>query len=333
MVAIFPEGISHDRPALQPLRTGAARIALSAMAEGLDDVDTVVVTLVYDDKQRFRSRVLVRVDTPRSTRPWMEAYGIDAHGTVRAMTADLAERLRGHGTEYDSWSEAEELGRIADVVARPASVLPTDATLRDRRRVTDGLRRAGAGRGRADAMTPLRRAYADYRRHLDGSGLDDAQVAARYGPGRLRWDLVVALAKLLATLPPALIGAAIHVVPYQVAKRISRAQDNEGMRATVALVACVFLFAAVYLVLGVVVGTNYGFGFGLIAAVGAPVCGYLTVGLAERLRRVTRAVAGYRSVRDRGADMAALRAQRAEVVGAASALIGATAPAGPVTDP
>jgi hypothetical protein len=105
------------------------------------------------------------------------------------------------------------------------------------------------------------------------------------------------------------------------------------MRATVALVACLFLFTAVYLMVGVVVGASYGFGFGLIAAVGAPVCGYLTVGMAERLRRVTRAVAGYRSARRGDADMAALRAQRTVVVGAASALIGAVALGGPTTDP
>jgi uncharacterized protein YunC (DUF1805 family) len=98
-------------------------------------------------------------------------------------------------------------------------------------------------------------------------------------------------------------------------------------------VTCLFLFTAVYLVLGVVVGVQYGFGFGLIAAVGAPVCGYLTVDMAERLGRVTRAVAGYRSARRGDADMAALRARRAVLVGTVTALIGTVALEGLTPDP
>jgi glycerol-3-phosphate O-acyltransferase/dihydroxyacetone phosphate acyltransferase len=333
MVAIFPEGISHDRPALQPLRTGAARLALSALAEGVDDVDTVVVTLVYEDKQRFRSRALVRVGAPSSSRPWMEAYGADPHQTVRAMTEDLADRLRLDGTEYESWSEANELDGIADVVVRPVSVLPTDAALGARHRVADVLRRADTGTGHVTTMTPVRTAYAEYRHHLDRSGLDDAQVAAEYGSGRLRWDLLLALTKLLAALLPALAGVVIHAVPYVVVKRASRVPHNEGMRATVKLVGCIFLFTVVYVALGVIVGTSYGIVFGLVAGVGAPLCGCLAVGMAERFRRLVRAVAGYRSARGGGADMVFLRARRAAVVAAASRLIGAAALGGPAPHP
>jgi glycerol-3-phosphate O-acyltransferase/dihydroxyacetone phosphate acyltransferase len=333
MVAIFPEGVSHDRPALQPLRTGAARVALSAVAEGVNDVETVVVTLVYDDKQRFRSRVLVNVGVPRSTRPWMEAYRIDGHRAVRAMTEDLAQRMRRDGTEFDSWSDAEELDRIADIVARPTSVLPTDVALRDRRRVAALLHGAATGEGHATTMAPVRAAYAAYRHDLERSGLDDGQLAAQYGAGRLRGDLLVALAKMVVALPPALVGAVIHAVPYQVVKRASRVPDNEGVRATVALVGCFFLFTTVYVVLGVVVGASYGFALGLAVALGAPVCGYVTVGTAERLRRVIRAVAGYRAARRGGADLGSLRARRAVVVDAASALIGTVAPGGPTPDP
>jgi len=74
LVAIFPEGISHDQPVLQSLRTGSARIALAASASGVGDVAVVVVTLLYDQKQRFRSRALVTVGHPEPVEPWMADY-------------------------------------------------------------------------------------------------------------------------------------------------------------------------------------------------------------------------------------------------------------------
>ena len=50
-IAIFPEGEMHTEPALLPLKTGAARIALGAAADaGVRGVVLVPVGLVYEDR-------------------------------------------------------------------------------------------------------------------------------------------------------------------------------------------------------------------------------------------------------------------------------------------
>ncbi len=119
VVAVFPEGISHNEPALQPLRTGAARIALGAAAAGTGDVATVAVGLVYDAKARFRSRALVRVGPAHPVAPWVAPYREDPHATVRALTGEMADQLHEVVTTYRSWRDAEFLAGIADVLASP----------------------------------------------------------------------------------------------------------------------------------------------------------------------------------------------------------------------
>src|SRR6476660_5449658 len=57
-VCIFPEGVSHSEGRLVPLRTGAARMALSAERAGTH-VNLVPVGLNFDRKTTFRSRVTV----------------------------------------------------------------------------------------------------------------------------------------------------------------------------------------------------------------------------------------------------------------------------------
>ena len=57
-VCIFPEGVSHSTGRLEPLRTGAARMALSAAAQGID-VQLVPVGINPEDKADFRSRLTI----------------------------------------------------------------------------------------------------------------------------------------------------------------------------------------------------------------------------------------------------------------------------------
>src|SRR5207244_528290 len=69
-LALFPEGTSHSDPQLRPLKSGAARIALSAEREHQDSTGqalgllVVPVGLGYEAKAIFRSRVLLVVGRP-----------------------------------------------------------------------------------------------------------------------------------------------------------------------------------------------------------------------------------------------------------------------------
>ena len=67
-VCIFPEGISHSSGRLEPLRTGAARMALSAAAGGVD-VRLVPVGINLEQKATFRSRVTVAYGAPLHVAP------------------------------------------------------------------------------------------------------------------------------------------------------------------------------------------------------------------------------------------------------------------------
>src|SRR5215831_12607093 len=94
-LALFPEGTSHSDPQLRPLKTGAARIALSAEAEagGRLGLEVLPVGLYYERKAMFRSRVLLVVGERIDVAPLLARYRADERATVDALTDDIRGRL------------------------------------------------------------------------------------------------------------------------------------------------------------------------------------------------------------------------------------------------
>jgi glycerol-3-phosphate O-acyltransferase / dihydroxyacetone phosphate acyltransferase len=325
VVALFPEGISHDESSLQPLKTGAARIALGAGFEGGGGgVVTVAVGLTYDAKARFRSRALVRIGSPESTARWADAYREDSHEAVRRFTMDMADRLSLVNPGYRSWAQAEQLTRAAEVVVRPTeSALSSDIALADRAEVAERL----AQRERSDPDDPqlqaLLAATAAYEQDLDLVGLNDAQVAAEYPRGPLRATVARTTLKILFAAPFAVLGVAIHIVPFQIVKQLAKRPRNEGIKATVKLLGCVASFSFVYAALGFFAGRSFGAGAGLLVALAAPLCGYATVRLAERAQRIGGLLEGYRALRGHRVDLESILAHRSSVVDAAAKLLAA----------
>lgn len=69
-IGIFPEGGSHDRPSMLPLKAGVAIIALNALARDPDCNLTILPCgLSYFNPNKFRSRAVVEFGDPVKVRP------------------------------------------------------------------------------------------------------------------------------------------------------------------------------------------------------------------------------------------------------------------------
>jgi len=224
MVAIFPEGISHDLDTLQPLKTGAARIALTAVEEGASGLTIVPIGLAYDAKATFRSHAVITIGDPIPVEPWVgdaaREAGLDEREAVRECTAAITEGLRSVAPDY---------------LSPPP---PTAVTHR---------------------------------------------LKARHVPRIVRSN---PSPTLVAAAPVALVGAAIHFVPYQIMKRAARLPKSESIRSSVKLLGCTALFVAEWLGIGIYIWRKRGPAAAAVAVVAAPVSGYVAVRFAETVRDI-----------------------------------------------
>ena len=292
--ALFPEGVSHDRPGPVEIRHGAARLWLLAAAAGQGPPPALVpVGLHYQAKSVFRSDVVVRflppIDAAGLTR------GRDETEAAEALTDAIEAALDRAAHALDDWDEHR-------LMRRAHALLRAEGAAREGRRASSDQALAGqvAGasavweryqalrRSHPDETAALRADLADYDRRLGRLGLDSTELDAppRIGsPLRVVGiGLAVAVAAVLA---PVLLlwGLVVNAPPYwalkPLARRFASAEKDE---ATIKLLGGLVLFplawavASALVALGVVriwepVGVSLApvaaaFAAGALAAVG-----------------------------------------------------------------
>lgn len=250
-ICIFPEGISHSTGRLEPLRTGAARMALDAERAGTK-VALVAVGLNFDRKTAFRSRVTVAYGTPFSCRDLLGVADEDPARAVRLLTDRMADHIRQLLIEADPVADAGLVERV-DRLYAAARGRPRDAEERLARRqvIAGGMERLRVrAPARYDEILLKLRRY-DQRlerfgirdRHLDWeiSTADAVRFALREGL------LMIVLAPVCAA------GFALFAVPYYLtwfaARLFARDRDVVATAQVVAgsIVYGAWLAAAVWL--------------------------------------------------------------------------------------
>lgn len=276
-VLLFPEGKSHNHPQQQPLKTGAARIALDTEQKfpgrGLA---VVPVGLTYEDKEHFGSRVLVFVGDPIPVASYAEAYARHARAAVRELTARMADELGAVTISHATWEEARLVERAAGVLSDGAPLSERFGLRAQVVRERDTLQRDQPDRARA-----LEAAVADYDRALADLGLQEADLdappaegpAARRGWRALLW-------------PAAALGVVLNWLPFKapgwLAGRLSRTPDEP---ATYKLLAALLIFPLFWALEIAAAGVLGGPWWALATAAAAPATGYAALVAFAHVRK------------------------------------------------
>jgi 1-acyl-sn-glycerol-3-phosphate acyltransferase len=324
-IALFPEGISHDQPALQPLRTGAARIAIGAERRfGPLGVRIVPVGLVFEARGEFRSRALVVVGEPLDPGPEVRLADRDEPAAVRALTDRIAAALSRVTLNYASWEEARLIELGAEIWERE------HGEGRAARRLADGFaaRSAVAGAlgrlrvvhpGEVEGAVAAGRAYEDL---LRTAGLTDAQLAARVPRWIAAAFVARTLARLLVASPVAALGTLLNVVPYTLVHLIAlRFEEEPNQLATWKLFPGIVLYPAIWLGWGVAATRWLGAEAGATLALAAPFAGWVALRWHEQRRRLWRESRAFFVLRNRRDLVRELRARRDRLAAAIGELV------------
>ena len=285
-IALFPEGTSHNEPSLQPLKTGAARIALEAEERfGPLEVRLLPVGLLFDDKGTFRSRVVVQVGEAIEI-PTGAGAGREA---VRELTERMDEGLRRVTLNYDSWQEARLVERAAELYTRPWADVPGEAPLADRvavrRAFLEGYRRLE--KSHPQPVAAVAAAVRRYDSTLEALNLRDDQVAALYEGRQVMGWLVHTAYVLLVLLPLACLGFLLNALPYRIPRWVAgRFAPSPDTISTYKVFSALFVYPLFWGLAGLLAGWWTGWVGFLLTLVLAPITGWFALRFLEQQERL-----------------------------------------------
>jgi 1-acyl-sn-glycerol-3-phosphate acyltransferase len=251
VIALFPEGTTHDQASIVDIRTGTARIALGARASGAEGIVIVPVGIHYEDKAGWRSRIYAQVGDPIDLDADLALY-VEA-GTaeddsnreaVKRLTTEIEVRLRSVSPDYSTEAEWDALGAAAEVALRAELYDPsTPVSFGDREELADRLRSAPP-----KARDAVQDAVADYRVALNHHRVRDTSVAAYSRVGGALPDYTArSLLGALALAPTAIAGLAANAIPIAIMTAIRKNLNVEPVTmATVRSLAAPVLYGGTW---------------------------------------------------------------------------------------
>lgn len=223
LITIFPEGGSHDRPDLLPIKAGFAIMALGAVAADPSCTVQIVPTgLNYFHRNKFRSRAVVEFGAPiKVTAEDGERYKENPRETVAKLLDEVTTALR---SVIVTAPDFETLQVIQATRRLYTKKVPLSLVVEINRKLVIGYTRYKDD----PRIIHLKKAVLDYNRDLYRLGLRDHQVELAFRNrfqsfGVLSIRLIKIIILFSMAVPGTLLFAPIFILTHYYSKKKQKA--------------------------------------------------------------------------------------------------------------
>jgi 1-acyl-sn-glycerol-3-phosphate acyltransferase len=255
VVLIFPEGVSIKARRLQPIKTGAARIALGAEAENdfKLGMKIMVVGLNYSNHEKFRSDVLVNIGEPIIVKDFEEQYKQNPDHAIHALTRLIKERI-GNEVIITANDEQDTLAQQIEMIYKPqlfADIPEENVREEEQFLISKAIVEAvqyfeEKDPARVEKFKPQ---IAKYLRDLERLNLND-EVFNKKQQGNLLSSSIKSALYFLLGFPFFVYGLLNSYIPYiipsWIAARIVKWTDTDEYTAPVMMTSGVLTFGGFY---------------------------------------------------------------------------------------
>ena len=305
-VAIFPEGTTGDRAALDRVKSGAARIALGALPSA-PDVVIVPIGLAFESRVETRSRAVVvfgePIEVADHARAALGSDGKPDRADATALTAQITDALEAVSPQFASLDEREMLRAAAREERSDATGNP-NPSFGDTEVVARQLAAATpAARERVIAT------YRDFATRLQLLGITARQLRPdRVSIGRLVLSALVVLVAGSALVTVTLV----HLPAWFVIVVGTGLVRSTATKGTVRLLLGLVTLLATWVLMGMWLGDGWiAVADGVAVAIG----GVVALAVWPPLVRQAAVLAGRLRVRDRVGLVPPVLEARSAVVG------------------
>ncbi|TKA34191.1 hypothetical protein B0A50_00171 [Salinomyces thailandicus] len=231
-IGIFPEGGSHDRTELLPLKAGLAIMALGALAEDPECGVTIVpVGMNYFHAHKFRSRAVVEFGAPIAIDPKIvqQYKDGDRRGATGEVLNTVYDRLTAVTTlapDYDTLMLIQAVRRLYNPKGKR---LPLPMVVELNRRLMKGYAKYKDD----PRVVSLKNGVLDYNKTLFRLNVRDHQVSyAKFSWYKVVTVLIYRIMKLAVLSIAVLPGTVLFAPVFIAGKSISKIKAKEALAAS-----------------------------------------------------------------------------------------------------